>query len=1015
MQTSNFQKTFKKSMTAAAVAAVLSLSTVAQADNSTGSIYGHANSGTTVTIVSVDNGRSSTVTVEGGGRFSFKQLPPGKYKVTNGGKTIVLTVQLGSGSAAEFGDSTEVISVSGSRMAAIDTSSTESTSVFEADQIELLPVARDITSIAMLAPGTVEGDDGFSSGSASSQNLASFGGSSVAENGYYINGFDVTNLRTLINYAALPFDGIGSVQVKTGGYGAEYGRSLGGVINVVTKKGTNEWKFGVSGYFEPEGLQENRADEVTRDPADDMDHRYFVYNSANNYSELSYNLFAGGPIIEDKLFIFAMYDGRSQETDTYLRQTSTNEKNNSPQYLLKMDWNITDDHIFEATYIKNEVELDTKAYTNVGSYDGKHNFADTTKSAYTETNGGTVTIAKYTGYLTDNLTFSAMYGKLENKLDYRTPETLSGAECSRVFDSRQGGVDYMGCWNQEQTTIRTPGFGPDLDKRTGIRLDLEYTLGDHDLRFGYDDEEWSSSAAGWEYTGGQYYRYFTSNGSVNGVAVPQGTEYVRTWDRGATTGVFAVENDALYIEDHWQVTDDLKLYGGIRRESFTNKNGEGNAFVAADNLNALRLGFSWNVAGDGTKKLYGTAGQYYIPVAANTNIRAAGAEKFDILYHSFSAIDPISAEPILGAQIGDTLVVSSGKAANPATIAATNLQPMHQDEYILGYQQTLDGSWDAWTVGVKGIYRDVKDGMDDYCSHQGFIDWANDNGHTNFDDGGLAGCMMVNPGNDLQISIPLDGNTPDVLTNVSIDAAYLGLPKYKRTYKSLEFTVERANTDGYYLSASYVWSKSRGNMEGYVNSTLEQDDPGLTQDMDHALFTSGTYGDLPNARKHVIKAFGVFDVTEEVSVSANLIIASGRPLSCNGWLPLDPTNPDHVALVDFDKLGVDGGGLAGYGDSTYYCTDGTTGTKFLSNRGDFGSTPWTHRMDVGLSYVPKWAESNLSLRMDVTNIFNLDRPVDLNESSEQGDSSAPDFEPNFLNVNVRQAPRTIRLSARYTF
>jgi hypothetical protein len=123
----------------------------------------------------------------------------------------------------------------------IDVRSVESNTVFTQEQIRNLPVARDVNSVALLAPGVVKGDAGLGAGG-----IPSFGGASVAENGYYINGFDVTNIRNFLSYADLPFDAIGEQQIKTGGYGVEYGRSLGGVISLSTKRGTNEWKGGTS-------------------------------------------------------------------------------------------------------------------------------------------------------------------------------------------------------------------------------------------------------------------------------------------------------------------------------------------------------------------------------------------------------------------------------------------------------------------------------------------------------------------------------------------------------------------------------------------------------------------------------------------------------------------------------------------------------------------------------------------------------------------------------------------------
>ena len=82
----------------------------------------------------------------------------------------------------------------------IDVTSVESTTILTAEQIAKIPVPRDTTSVALLAPGTVRGDAAFG-------NLASFGGSSVAENQYYVNGFNITNSFRSLNFSNVPFEG----------------------------------------------------------------------------------------------------------------------------------------------------------------------------------------------------------------------------------------------------------------------------------------------------------------------------------------------------------------------------------------------------------------------------------------------------------------------------------------------------------------------------------------------------------------------------------------------------------------------------------------------------------------------------------------------------------------------------------------------------------------------------------------------------------------------------------------
>ena len=287
---SNFNKGLKRS--ALTVALGLCFAGGVQAQSSVGSIFGDTTANAAVTIENLDTGSSREINSDASGHFTFSQLAPGRYRVTSGGVTRDVQVKVGTGTqvnlaAASNGGATtlDTVTVVGSgAINPIDVSSVESSTVFTQQQIQALPVGRDITNVALLAPGTVKGDTGFG-------NLASFGGSSVAENGYYINGFDVTNIFNFLSYAGLPFDSIAEQQIKTGGYGAEYGRSLGGVISLVTKRGTNEWKGGASVYWDPESLRERSANVLTRNPGLIALHeKYYQYREDDTTDNLSYNL-----------------------------------------------------------------------------------------------------------------------------------------------------------------------------------------------------------------------------------------------------------------------------------------------------------------------------------------------------------------------------------------------------------------------------------------------------------------------------------------------------------------------------------------------------------------------------------------------------------------------------------------------------------------------------------------------------------------------------------------------------
>ncbi len=1005
--------------TALCVALGLCFASGVQAQSSVGSIFGETSANGTVTIENLSTGASREITSNAAGGFTFPQLSPGRYRVTSGGESREVLVRIGTGTEVNFaaaaasdaGAATtlDTITVQASRAYnPIDTSSVESTTVFTAEQIDRLPVQSDVTNVALLAPGTVRGDTGFG-------NLASFGGSSVAENAYFINGFDVTNSRDLLSFADLPFQAIAQQQVKTGGYGAEFGRSMGGVISIVTKSGSNDWGFGGSVEWAPSWGREPGKDVQTRDP--NASDPLYVYRSDNEYDRLTYSAYASGPIIKDRLFFFLMAEGRDDSDDEYGALTSETREDTSPQALAKLDWYLNDNHLIEFTGIYNKKTEKYKTYEYQQSDDpdaparynvGKH---EVPIESYEIESGGHLGILRYTGYLTDNFTLSAQYGYLKNLIDSRIPANPPGSECpwAYSFGFTTNVVErYIGCNPGTVSTIGDLNAEPDEDERKAYRIDAEWFLGDHKLRFGYDRENYTSSHRGQTYAGGINWAYYTvpddevatgvyagqAGRTVNGQLVDPGEMYARSRVYQTSSSSYENINSAVYVEDYWDITDNFMTYLGLRWEKFESRNGDGVAWVESDYEIAPRLGFSWDVAGDSTFKIFGNAGRYYIPVATNSSIRATGSEYLEYNWYYVDGWSEADGTPVgQGAQIGDTQINGSLQAPDPASVASTNFTPMYQDEYIFGAQVQLN---ELWNVGMRVISREVKSGMDDACTLQPFVDWAEDNGYENFDPDSVPGCYFINPGSDVSLNVDLDGD--GTLEIAQVPAEYFGLPKYRREYAAAELFWERAGED-FQFQGSYTYSKTKGNIEGYVNSTLEQDDPGLTQDFDHRLFMDGSYGPTPNDRTHTLKLFGAYNVTDEWRVGGNLIVQSGRPINCQGFVPLELAGPYDV------------GTLNAYSGSSFYCLN-DLGERELRQRGDNGRTPWTWTFDLSAAYVPTWADGRLQFKVDVFNLFNNDKVTEYNEFKE---ASRDVLSPDYLNDVNYQTPRQMRFTVRYDY
>ncbi|WP_162375175.1 TonB-dependent receptor [Pseudoxanthomonas sangjuensis] len=1018
--------------------------------NTAGAIVGHATAGETVTITNPNTGFTRSATVSGDGSYRFSALPTGQYTVTtSGGASRSVVVNVGTATTADFATgeaaTLDTVTVIGNAINPIDVSSVESTTIMTAEQIARIPVARDATSVALLAPGTVRGDAAFG-------NLASFGGSSVAENQYYVNGFNITNSFRSLNFSAVPFEAIAEQQVKTGGYGAEFGRSLGGVINQITKRGSNEFHAGGNIFYTPESLYEHPKDTYYSNP---LTPEYGELRADNSHDETwggRASVWASGALIKDKLFAYGLLSfGKDEVTNfgSHLATTNTTAKTESPNWLLKLDWHITDNHLLEFTGFSDDSETKTYAYDNE-----QGQFERTGYNGYTVTeSGGNNYILKYTGYLTDTFTLSALAGQndysrssyvvspdgrkafYDGTFTVPTPEVAPTGGCPVVIDSRPGYRQaitgpYASTCNVSGGTLQDINSG---DERKQFRLDAEWQLGDHLLRFGYDQDDYESRA-GSAREGGYQWTYLTSNGDDE--TPNTGDEYdlarLQYTSQGATV---KVKQHAFYIEDSWNVTDNFIAYIGGRWDTFENINGQGETYVKINNQFGPRLGFSWDVNGDSTFKVFGNAGRYALPLTPSVAVRGASASLFtreDFIPETGSVfmIDPTTGAPTNAVSTGNFRFINA-ETGNPKlaeTIASKNLDPMYQDEFILGAQAALT---DNFSLGVRGIYRELKAAIDDNCDYTAVLNspgsgftfdpdegwWFDANGNAaNLPNEGFPYCRMFNPGEDAVFVTDFlgDGN----LTEVTVPGELLS-PKAKRSYGAIEFFWE-GHWDKWWLQGSYTFAKSKGNTEGGVKSDIGQNDTNVTQDFDYLELTTDTYGYLPNDRRHSLKLFGRYEFNDEWSVGANLLVQSGRPINCFGVLDLDPV-PSGVDTVNQDGDPIPDGipdanySPHPYGSSFMQCSpsgDARTNDSVAVPRGTKGRLPWTNSVDLSVRYAPSWAQG-LQFKVDVFNVFDQQKVTSVIETAEVSATGAASA--TYLLPASFQTPRHVRLMVQYDF
>jgi hypothetical protein len=202
------------------------------------------------------------------GRYRFASLPPGRYTVTatlSGMGTVQRTANVTLDATASVNmqiamQAKEAITVTG-EAPLVDVTSTTTGSSYTAKVIDKLPVGRNYASIVLSQPG-VQTDSGETQG----RSLAlSIYGSTSAENLFLIDGVNTTNVIKGFQGKAINAEFIQEVEVKTGGYQAEYGRTTGGVVNVITKSGGNEFHGDAFGYYNSPGMSANQRFDKTAD------------------------------------------------------------------------------------------------------------------------------------------------------------------------------------------------------------------------------------------------------------------------------------------------------------------------------------------------------------------------------------------------------------------------------------------------------------------------------------------------------------------------------------------------------------------------------------------------------------------------------------------------------------------------------------------------------------------------------------------------------------------------------
>ncbi|HEX2164472.1 MAG TPA: TonB-dependent receptor [Thermoanaerobaculia bacterium] len=942
------RSSFWRAAFVAAFAVGLFAAPLAQAQNPSGEIGGTVTDGdgaalpgVTVTATS-PNLQGSRVAVTGqNGTYKLAFLPPGEYTVTYELEGFATQTRQARVAAAlnnridiELGLAavTEEIVVTGEGSTISE--STTGASSYTQDEIEQLPIQRDLDSAVLLAPGTLvnPGTGGVQiAGAMSFENLWTLNGVVLNEN---VRGQE---LPLFIE------DAIQETTTQVSGISAEYGRFAGGVVNAITKSGGNEFTGSFRTSFTnddwtsentPEEFQPTRADEINE----------------------TFEATLGGYLWKDHIWFFGA--GRDVETEAGATLPVTNfdvqQTNEQQRWEGKLTGTIADNHTLIGSYLEID-QLATGTFFS-GNID---------PNAVTDREDPQDLFSvNYTGILTPSFFVEAQYS--ERHFDISVgggaqsreliPGTLMRSQTSgaRYFSATFCGVCETeerdnenilakGSYFLSTDAIGTHDISFGVDQFSDIRFAInhqtgsDFTVWDTEFNIIGDDifptfQPCAPGAAGCEVTTGD-------NPSADDAWI--GWWAVFNPDQAQHTDF---KTNSLYVNDRWQLNENWSFNVGVRYDENDGEN-SGGVVTADDSKISPRLGANWDVAGDGDLVLHASYGTYvaalantigdqstsggaiglflsrYGGPAVNLDCGEGGeclptAEALEILYNWYFANGGTT--DINGNLSGIPNLISVSWPGLTATVPDT-INSQAADEAAIGATKRL---------GNRGLLRgDVV--------HRDFEDFYSN--------------LVIGRGADVpfigQQDLSLVGNFGD---NV-LEREYLGLHLQGR-YRF---------TDRFTFNANYTLSELEGNVIG-ENSTSGP----LTSSPNaypEYFETSWSFpvGLLPSDQTHKVRLWGIYDLidTDHHNLSVSLLqrFDSGNTYSLSGAVDTNPFVPASVAAQ--------------------YRTPPTTVTYFFSDRGDFRFDDIT-ATDLSLNYSFLWdafgRQVEVYLQPEVLNAFNED-------------------------------------------
>lgn len=784
-------------------------------------------------------------------------------------------------------------------------------------------------------------------------------GSSGGDNTYFVDGQEVTNFRTgLLNTNFdLPFELLQEVQVRSSGIAAEYSGAVGGVINLVTRGGGNDWRgnFGVS--ISPSNLQGRANPTLTRYGTAAGQTEYFKPNKDGG-SEYFPTASLGGPIVKNRLWFFASYSPQifdvTRSIDYY---NGTNPSTRAVTESIKYKSTVRGEQAFVrldaqpfsrlrlfGTYLYDPIVQDGALPSVTEGLGGAPQSVLGLRGAdYLATRGGRQNSQMVNGQATIDITKNFLvsvrggYGFLNEKLDSYGIPKITRFICSASGTPPAGAGCSAGFQNISNNNVRDY----EISRRTTFDVEGQLygidLLGRHNFKFGYGyNRVFNKIREGYTDTGIVQLFYNIPISTLVGLTPTPGNLGSGFLQRFGTSGEAAGRQQSIFGQDSWTIAKRLTINAGLRFEKENVPDFGDPVYPSSSIVVGGEFDLEWNWAdkisprvsgvfdlfGDGRSKAFAGFGIYY----DRLKFQALQGRYASVFYRDYFEILPARGGaytnytfrniiggnpdfpggqcPIVNSQGWSVCQFSFALSSNIPVINFVlpdidgDLRPSRTREFTAGFEQKLAT---GFIVTGRYLYRDLDHAVDDVGT---------------FDSQGNQLNTTANPG----------------FGTICVAAADANLPcaKAQRRYDALELILDK-RAPNYFFNVSYTFSRLFGNYSGLSNS----DEGGRTAPNDGRYFDSPSSGfnsdgdpdngRLATDRPHVFKAYGGYtfrwNSVNQTNVSAFTTIQSGTPLT------------------------------------TVYSLYGQT-TSNLFGRGDLGRTEMFSETDLFVSHRYKFGKDN---------------------------------------------------------